>query len=566
MTARDREKISRLWDELADFPASQSDAACLHLLEELRKWLRADSVAWAGRVRVQRGAAARQDPQCGWRQMALISLHPLTMPQARRLHQLLHSPTDGPCAICRSFMKDAGHFRVYRLRHAFGNFPALQRIRHFETLRRSIELNDRMWVSFPVNADTESFFIFDLCKTRRRFSRVDEDRAIRLLRGIKWFHRQMLLSHGLTVAATPLTPVERKVAHALLTDKQEKEIAWDLNLAPVTVHTYAKQIYRKLGVRRRSGLTSLWLGRSGPSGKERGRGTGEGGLPHSPSADAGDVRLMNARRKISARRFEAMHRLWDEVADFPASQSDAAVIHLMKTIAGWIDAHNAIWLGTVRLKAGVQAKKDLLRGWRVRVTVPWRPLPPQDEKFVRQLIREQDDDPGMASMATARLAGQFRVHRMRDGFIDFDAFRRTRHYRIVYQDNGIDDRIWVGFPVNADVESFFLFDKKHTPARFSAADAALAAGALRAIKWFHRRLLLGHGLLAAETPLMPAERRMVRALLTDKREREIACDLGLTVTTAHTYAKDIYRRFGVAGRSGLSALWLGQAPKKRTKG
>ncbi len=44
-------------------------------------------------------------------------------------------------------------------------------------------------------------------------------------------------------------------------------------------------------------------------------------------------------------------------------------------------------------------------------------------------------------------------------------------------------------------------------------------------------MLLSHGLLAARTPLSPAERRVAALLLTDKSEKQIAHDLGVTEST-----------------------------------
>jgi hypothetical protein len=42
------------------------------------------------------------------------------------------------------------------------------------------------------------------------------------------------------------------------------------------------------------------------------------------------------------------------------------------------------------------------------------------------------------------------------------------------------------------------------------------AYALRPLKWFHRRVMLHHGLLIARTPLSPMERRLVSLLLTEQ--------------------------------------------------
>lgn len=49
----------------------------------------------------------------------------------------------------------------------------------------------------------------------------------------------------------------------------------------------------------------------------------------------------------------------------------------------------------------------------------------------------------------------------------------------------------------------------------------------------------------------PTECRVLQKLLSGQSEREIAADLG---TTVHSYVTTLYRK----GRSGLTALWLGQ--------
>ena len=49
-------------------------------------------------------------------------------------------------------------------------------------------------------------------------------------------------------------------------------------------------------------------------------------------------------------------------------------------------------------------------------------------------------------------------------------------------------------------------------------------------------------------------------LLTDHVEKEIAHELALTPATTHTYITGLFRKFGVSGRPGLTALWLGKSP------
>ena len=89
------------------------------------------------------------------------------------------------------------------------------------------------------------------------------DEAIALfsdaLRGIKWFHRNLMLNQGLLMASAPLSGAERRVLPLLLSDASEKDFAHQLGLASSTVHQYVVGIYRKFGVRSRAGLTRLWL-------------------------------------------------------------------------------------------------------------------------------------------------------------------------------------------------------------------------------------------------------------------------------------------------------------------
>jgi DNA-binding CsgD family transcriptional regulator len=36
--------------------------------------------------------------------------------------------------------------------------------------------------------------------------------------------------------------------------------------------------------------------------------------------------------------------------------------------------------------------------------------------------------------------------------------------------------------------------------------------------------------------------------------------IDLTLATTHTYITALFRKFGVSGRAGLTALWLGKSP------
>jgi len=283
---------------------------------------------------------------------------------------------------------------------------------------------------------------------------------------------------------------------------------------------------------------------------------------------------------VSSSTGPALFALWQRIAEFPAAEWEAALNDLMEWIAQAIDADNVIWIGAIRVQRGAAAKRDAFLGWRLRGR---RPLRPDPEAYRQQLTAyytsehygkltptyyqrshepKQEAHIGLTSRASMAGAGKFRVHRLRDGWIDFEAFRRSLHYRLYYRDAGIRDRIWIGFPVTPDRESFFLIDRfqqRGGPRRrlFSLEEAAGVGDAVRGLPEFHRRLFLGSGLLAGDKPLSPMEQEILRGLLTARTEKQIAASTGQKPATLHKYVTTLYARFGVKSRAALMALWLG---------
>jgi len=287
-------------------------------------------------------------------------------------------------------------------------------------------------------------------------------------------------------------------------------------------------------------------------------------------------------RPDGARRWadrEALHALWQEISAFSAIETDAALLCLMKWIARRINADNVIWIGGVRIHSGTLAKKDPFLGWRLRLR---RPLRPDPAAYRKQLAAYYDRDHygkltptyydrshtahdeahvGMDSRATISTTGRFRVFRLRDGWFDFPAFRRTLHYRLYYLEPGIVDRIMIGFPVASGRESFFLIDRFQAPGGprrrlFSQCEAELAGEAARGVPVLHRRLFLDSGLLAGDKPLSPTERIILHGLLTPCTEKELAATTGQQISTLHKYVRALYLRFGVTSRAALMNLWL----------
>ncbi len=252
---------------------------------------------------------------------------------------------------------------------------------------------------------------------------------------------------------------------------------------------------------------------------------------------------------------EDIHRLWDELADFDPARCDEALLHLMRRLCTRIGADNAIWLGVVR--ADEAGPEDPTGGWRAVVIRNLETTPLLDEAVQRQ---KELLDKGVADIATLRhLAGggKFRTHRLCD-VVEADWFQ-SDYYRVFYLDAGLEDAILSSFPINRDAESWIGLHRRRGRAPFDEGERDDLARIMRGLKWFHRHLMLSHGLLVADSPLTVAERKVLHLFLTGLPEKQIAEQLGRSPHTVHDTVAAIYRKFGVKSRSALMAIWLGSA-------
>ncbi|HWL28481.1 MAG TPA: helix-turn-helix transcriptional regulator [Burkholderiaceae bacterium] len=250
-----QEDIHRLWDELADFGADRIDAAARHLQERLCRMVGAWNSTWGGATRLDPGLDSN-DPLQGWRVAVTRLLYPFDAPAADGPFKELQKRWNSR-EMDISFllpMRGIGRFRTYGHRRdlppEWFDGPVYQM---FSARYGTV---DSLWVGFPINGDAESHFGF---YARKVFTDGDYELLAYALRGIKWFHRQLMLTSGPLVAKAPLTPTERKVLGLLLTKASERVIADQLGLAVSTTHQHIVSVFRKFAVRSRAELMSLWL-------------------------------------------------------------------------------------------------------------------------------------------------------------------------------------------------------------------------------------------------------------------------------------------------------------------
>jgi DNA-binding CsgD family transcriptional regulator len=244
--------------------------------------------------------------------------------------------------------------------------------------------------------------------------------------------------------------------------------------------------------------------------------------------------------------------LWDELADFDAGEMEAALTHFLTGVSALIGATNATWVGLVR----VGDSDDVCFGWRPRVMRLLHPAPPIEESMKRGRQRLQRGQVDVSTQEAMRSGGEFRALRLCD--VTPPEWFESSFYEHYYRSQGNHDGVFVYFPINSQAESSIgLFRGEDSP-RFSELEREQLAYALRGIKWFHRRLLLGHGLLLAHSPLTPTERKVLHELLQGDAEKTIAARLGQTYNGTHEHVANIYRKYGINSRSELMAIWLGK--------
>jgi DNA-binding CsgD family transcriptional regulator len=253
-------------------------------------------------------------------------------------------------------------------------------------------------------------------------------------------------------------------------------------------------------------------------------------------------------------RIDAIYALWEELADFPMGEGDAALLHLLAALCDMLGAQNAIWSALVRLPT--PAAGDLLEGWRPRLVRLLNPVPAMAESVRQRMDQLCSPDVDQSQRLAVSGGAPFRTWLLSEGLPPdwFDGAYYRRHYLGI----GLADSLSLRWALNDDVRVHLTLLRSAAAPRFSAEDKAPLALAMRGLKWFLRRQLLGHGLLIASTPLSPTERQVLLALLGGRVEKQIAQDLAQSAHTTHVQVKSIYSKFGVTKRSALTALWLGR--------
>ena len=248
-----REQVHALWDALAEFDAAQMDTALECLMRGLCTLVDAQNAGWIGAVRL---VDPGNEPASGWRPAIVRFLHPFQRPlDAARAQTLRMDRRFLEAAV--GMVARSARFRACRLCEIVspGSLPP--------NFQRACETgcdDDAICVAFPLNADAQSCLGVFRGHGCPAFTPQERDLVAYALRGIKWFHRELLLSRGLLVAGSPLTEIERRALQGLLSGQMEEQIAADIGESHRTARDHVTAVYRKFAVKNRPALMALWLG------------------------------------------------------------------------------------------------------------------------------------------------------------------------------------------------------------------------------------------------------------------------------------------------------------------
>ncbi|CAN5702662.1 hypothetical protein BH09VER1_BH09VER1_05440 [soil metagenome] len=164
------EAVYALWDELDKFSPDNADAALEQLCQRLKGLLKADNVKWVAAVRVLKDVTFKLDSMRGWRLRAKYDLVPDGEAYEKLIRVMFerNDPADSKFNVGHAtvgIIKRMGKFQAHRMRDGWIPYEEFAATEHYQIHYTGLGITDRIWTSFPLNADAESVFMIDRMTT-----------------------------------------------------------------------------------------------------------------------------------------------------------------------------------------------------------------------------------------------------------------------------------------------------------------------------------------------------------------------------------------------------------------
>lgn len=258
---------------------------------------------------------------------------------------------------------------------------------------------------------------------------------------------------------------------------------------------------------------------------------------------------------IDAATVARIFALWDKMTCLEAADVDHALHTLLQDLCDLLAAKTALSMVAVLMPH--LGEEDPAHSWRPRHVTHLHPGPRARANTAQAMRLHEDGTRDITVLNNISHAGTWRARRLCE--LAPPEWFESPFYEQFYLRMGRTDAIWVGCPVNTDLELYVGLFRGSGQAPFTPRDSDTALFAMRGLTWFLKRYLLSLGLDLAQAPLTCMERRVLSQLLNGHAQQAIANELSQSLYTTHDHIKSIYRKFNVNTRSALMSLWLSRA-------
>ena len=260
--------LNKLWAEVSMFPVRDATPALHLLLGKLCKLLGGCDASWMvlrKESKLPRDISADHyqtifEAMNGWAPVTAEYLNPDKVFKRVADRWLMHARKEGVDPITRVMLDGAGKYTRSRTRHDVATDEEWEHhwiSKHFNAF---YGIGERLLAISPLNKKCEACIIIDRPVGAEPYMTADRDFLVFALANVSTLNKRLCMERGLLGTTALLSKRETDTYRLLLTDLSESEIAASLKLSTHTVHDYARQLYRKFGVKGRVGLMAMVLG------------------------------------------------------------------------------------------------------------------------------------------------------------------------------------------------------------------------------------------------------------------------------------------------------------------
>lgn len=269
-TQVDAEKISDLrdlWLEISRFPVWDATGALEYFLGKMCSILAAEDASWL--VMRKQAKLPREirsdhyrvifDSMRGWSPMTAEYLNPEKSFKKVVERWLMHARKSGIDPVTRQLIIGMGKYTRACIRHDVTTDQEWEDHWISKKFLGFYNIGERLIGMSPVSSTCEILVIIDRPMGAAPFSAQDRDFLSMAIASVQDLQTRLCLERGAVGASSMLSKRETDTYRLLLTELSESEVAERLNLSTHTVHDYARQLYRKFGVKGRVGLMAMVL-------------------------------------------------------------------------------------------------------------------------------------------------------------------------------------------------------------------------------------------------------------------------------------------------------------------